>query len=115
MHLEHICDLEIVFERFAFAHADVADTNWICYADWSGTATGGRVEGSVRWSNRARWRDDDVGLPRFDGVIDTDDGAEILWSFRGYNSSSHLDPGTGAGDGWTARYSCCRRILATPG
>jgi len=89
--LEHICDLEIVFERFAFAHADVADTNWICYAEGTGTATGERIQGSVRWSNRARWRDDDVWLPRFDGVIDTDDGAEILWSFRGYNSSSHVD------------------------
>jgi hypothetical protein len=91
MQLQHVCDFEIRFTRYAFAHATAEDINWNCYAEGNGSVSGASLRGVVRWSNRARWRDDNVWLPRLDGVVDTDDGAQILFVFRGYNRSIRLD------------------------
>jgi len=55
------------------------------YAQGEGRITGDRLRGNLRWTNRSRRRADGVGLPHFEGVISTDDGADILFSFRGYN------------------------------
>jgi hypothetical protein len=55
------------------------------YAQGDGRIAGDRLRGNLRWTNHSRRRADGVGLPHFDGVITTDDGADILFSFRGYN------------------------------
>jgi hypothetical protein len=55
------------------------------YAQGDGHVTGERLKGSVRWTNHPRRRADGVGLPDFHGVLSTDDGAEILFSFYGYS------------------------------
>jgi hypothetical protein len=55
------------------------------YAQGDGRITGDRLTGKVRWTNHPRRRADGVGLPDFHGVISTDDGADILFSFHGYS------------------------------
>ena len=55
------------------------------YAQGDGQITGDRLRGQLRWTNHPRRRADGVGLPDFHGVISTDDGVEILFSFHGYN------------------------------
>jgi hypothetical protein len=44
----------------------------------------GRIAGRYRGANHGRLRGDGTYLPDFQGVIETDDGAEILFDYRGY-------------------------------
>ena len=47
----------------------------------------GRVAGRLRGANHPRRRVDGTYLPDFQGAIDTDDGATILFDYRGYGRS----------------------------
>src|SRR5215470_19219666 len=62
-----------------------ADGDWVCYVTGDGHVTGERLSGSVRWTNHPRRRADGTWLPDFHGVISTNDDAQILFSFSGYN------------------------------
>jgi len=44
----------------------------------------GAVTGRFRGLNHPRLRPDNVYLPNFQGVIETDDGAKIAFDYRGY-------------------------------
>jgi hypothetical protein len=44
----------------------------------------GFVGGRFRGTNHARLRGDDVYLPDFQGVIETDDGATVWFDYRGF-------------------------------
>jgi len=44
----------------------------------------GVLAGRFRGLNHARLRPDDVYLPNFQGVIETEDGAKIAFDYRGY-------------------------------
>ena len=55
------------------------------YAQGEGRINGERLRGRLRWTNHPRRRADGVGLPDVHGVISTEDGADILFSFYGYN------------------------------
>ena len=44
----------------------------------------GRISGLFRGANHPNRRSDGTFLPDFQGVIETDDGAEILFDYRGY-------------------------------
>lgn len=44
----------------------------------------GRINGSLRGANHPSRRSDGTFLPNFQGVIETDDGAEIYFDHRGY-------------------------------
>jgi hypothetical protein len=44
----------------------------------------GALSGRFRGLNHPRLRPDDVYLPNFQGVIETDDGAKIAFDYRGY-------------------------------
>ncbi len=61
------------------------DGDWFGYVAGGGRVTGERLSGGLRWTNHPRRRADGVWLPDFQGVISTDDGVQILFSFRGYN------------------------------
>jgi hypothetical protein len=47
----------------------------------------GALSGRFRGLNHPRLRPDDVYLPNFQGVIETDDGAKIAFDYRGYGRS----------------------------
>jgi hypothetical protein len=44
----------------------------------------GALSGRFRGLNHPRLRPDDVYLPNFQGVIETDDGAKIAFDYRGF-------------------------------
>ena len=44
----------------------------------------GRISGRLRGANHPSRRGDGTFLPDFQGVIETDDGAEVLFDYRGY-------------------------------
>jgi hypothetical protein len=44
----------------------------------------GRISGQMRGANHPRQRVDGTFVPDFQGVIETDDGAVILFDYRGY-------------------------------
>ncbi|HJQ51602.1 MAG TPA: hypothetical protein VJ838_13900 [Gaiellaceae bacterium] len=61
------------------------DGDWLAYVEGDGAVSGQRITGDLRWTNHPRRRADGTWLPAFDGVIRTEDSAEILFSFGGYN------------------------------
>lgn len=61
------------------------DGDWSGYVRGDGRVGGDRVSGELRWTNHPRRRADGTWLPDVQGVITTDDGAAILFSFVGYN------------------------------
>jgi hypothetical protein len=44
----------------------------------------GRISGQFRGANHPHRRSDGTFLPNFQGVIETDDGPEVLFDYRGY-------------------------------
>ena len=44
----------------------------------------GRISGQFRGANHPSRRADGTFLPDFQGIIETDDGAEVLFDYRGY-------------------------------
>jgi hypothetical protein len=44
----------------------------------------GRISGRFRGANHPYRRGDGTFMPDFQGVIETDDGAEVLFDYRGY-------------------------------
>jgi hypothetical protein len=44
----------------------------------------GRISGRFRGANHPYRRSDGTFLPDFQGVIETDDGAEVIFDYRGY-------------------------------
>jgi hypothetical protein len=49
----------------------------------------GRINGRFHGTNRARRRSDGVFEPDYHGVIETDEGAVILWHLTGYGFPQH--------------------------
>jgi hypothetical protein len=62
------------------------DGDWLAYVEGDGIALGDRLAGKLRWTNHPRRRADGTWLPCFQGVLRTDDGADILFAFNGYNT-----------------------------
>jgi hypothetical protein len=50
----------------------------------------GRISGRFRGANHPYRRGDGTFLPDFQGVIETDDGAEVLFDYRGYGRAYPL-------------------------
>ena len=71
----------------------------IGYGEGCGTATG-RIEGTVVWSNYPRRRTDGRMLPNLRGLITTQDGASILFEFRGRTIFEGDEPGRQNLVGW---------------
>jgi hypothetical protein len=69
--------------RLEFRYSGIwdADDQRLLYGE--GRAEG-RVSGSFRGMNRAHRRADGSFEPDYDAVIETDDGAAILWHLTGY-------------------------------
>jgi hypothetical protein len=49
----------------------------------TGTVSGDRVRGTARWSNHPTRRGDGAMLPAVRGVIETEDGAEVVFDLAG--------------------------------
>jgi len=86
MRLEHFCDMEFRYDTAGFAVlAPFGGAEAQGYGVGTGTVTGDRLAGTIRWSNTPRRRGDGVLLPDTDGIIATSDGARVFFSMRGYS------------------------------
>jgi hypothetical protein len=63
------------------------DSDWVGYVNGTGTISGPRLQGTVRWSNHPRRREDGMWLPAIEGVIEVARHVDVLFALRGYNYS----------------------------
>lgn len=89
MQLEHVCDMEFVFQE-----APVLGQKFLLirpyggeegkgYGEGDGTVTGTKLNGKLRWVNHPHRRSDGAMLPDVHGVILTDDGATVMFNLQG--------------------------------
>ena len=87
MKLIPLCEGELRFDETTEVgfptHGE--DGDWLAYVEGDGVVSGPRLTGRLRWTNHPRRRADGTWLPTFEGVIRTEDPAEILFAFSGYN------------------------------
>jgi hypothetical protein len=98
MRLEPLCRLDLVYIPAVFGQhvvlvAPYGSEEAHAYGEGDGTASGDRLRGSVRWSNHPRRRSDGAFLPDVHGVIQTEDGANVIFSMSG--RTTELGEGTG--------------------
>ena len=86
------------------SHGD--DGDWYAYVQGHGSVWGERLQGDLRWTNHPRRRADGTWLPNYQGAITTADGAQLLFSLRGYNR------GIGDPYGYDQRTALCSLKLA---
>jgi hypothetical protein len=72
----------------------------------------GFLSGRFRGLNHPRLRPDDVYLPNFQGVIESDDGARIAFDYRGYGRAR--DYGTSSARHSTRPETSDMRASTTP-
>ena len=89
MRLEHLCDMELVYQEAPGMGQKVlmvrpySGQEGSGYGEGDGTVTGPQLQGKLRWVNHPHSRSDGVMLPSTHGVIRTNDGATILFSLQG--------------------------------
>jgi hypothetical protein len=94
--------------------ANSEDGDWVAYVEGDGRLFGDRISGAVRWTNHPRRRADGTWLPSFEGVIKTEDEAEILLWINGSNRGL-TDPLSTNAARRCARCCCFRQIYAIGG
>jgi hypothetical protein len=85
MKLEFLFDIELDYAGGFAVLAPYGEREGSGYGSGGGSVSGERVNGTLRWSNHPRRREDGVLMPDAHGLIDTDDGARILFHFSGYS------------------------------
>ena len=83
MQLEHLCDGEYRYDPPPTVITPYGGHEAVAFGGGHGQLTGERLGGATRWSNFPRRREDGTFLPRVTGVIDTDDGATVLYETTG--------------------------------
>ena len=89
MRLEHLCDMELAYREESlyqgkFVVSRPYDSQEAsAYGEGGGWVKGERLKGTARWVNHPHCRTDGVWLPNLHGVIQTEDGASILFSLHG--------------------------------
>jgi hypothetical protein len=92
MRLEPLCRVSMRYEEGAwlrpFGDAERAGFGW-----GEGTVSGDVLDGTVRWANAPRRREDGVWTPNLRGVIRLADGAEVLISLHGQSVEEAVPEG----------------------
>ena len=86
MRLEHVCDIALGYRDDFVLVRPYGGEEGAGYGELHGTATGERLAGLVRAVNHPRRRGDGAMLPDLHGLIETTDGARVLFSARGRTS-----------------------------
>lgn len=86
MQLEPLFEMELDYEGGFFVMAPYGEREGSGYGDGRGRVAGDHLDGSLRWSNHPHRREDGVLVPDAHGVIETDDGARIIFHLTGYSS-----------------------------
>jgi uncharacterized protein DUF3237 len=90
--LEHLVDLDLTYRGEYVVARPYPGGAGRGYGSGDGTALGPRLHGGVRFANHPGIRGDGVLLADLHGVIETEDGAQVVFSLQGYG----LPAGEGA-------------------
>lgn len=85
MELRHLYDTREEYVGDPVFFTPYGDVEGSGFGEGQGTVTGDRMNGTVRWVNHPRRREDDVWCPNITGRITTDDGGDVLYRMRGYS------------------------------
>lgn len=96
MRLEPLFDMDLKYvgETVEVQPFSGEEEEW--FGELEGTARGPKLNGTVRWANHARRREDGVWCLDVNGFVTTEDGAKILMTMRGYNIPRKPPAETGA-------------------
>lgn len=87
MKLEHLCDMELAYREESFGKfvlvRPYGGQEGSGYGEGDGVVRGARLSGRVRWVNHPRRRSDGAMLPDAHGIIQTNDGTQVLFSLHG--------------------------------
>jgi len=89
MRLEYLCNMELahqespVYGRLNVMVRPYGSEEGTAYGEGDGTFTGPRLQGQARWVNHPHRHSDGVMLPDSHGVIMTNDGAAVMFTFQG--------------------------------
>lgn len=83
MRLEHLCSIDLKYVGGFHLVRPYGNESGLGWGVGDGTVTGGRLNGTVQWSNQPRRRGDGAMLPNARGVITTGEGAEVLFDLTG--------------------------------
>jgi hypothetical protein len=86
MRLEPLCDFDLAYTTEFVLVQPFGTEEGAAYGEGEGNVSG-RVDGTVRWINHPRRRSDAVMLPNTDGLIETEDGARVLFHLAGRTPS----------------------------
>ena len=97
MHIRHICVMELGYEgRFQLVRP-LGTEEGLGFGTGEGRARGPRLEGAVRWASHPNRRGDGAMLPHGSGAVATDDGATVLFTFRGRTVTLQKESGEKGG------------------
>ena len=89
MQLTHLCDIELSYRQESLYGEKLiivrpyGTEEGSGYGEGDGTVTGSKLSGKVRWANHPHRRSDGVMMPDTRGVLQTEDGAHILFRLQG--------------------------------
>jgi hypothetical protein len=83
--LEHLFDGELVYSDRGRWVQPYREDEWLGWAEGTGTLSGPRLSGRIRWLNHPRQRPDQTWLPDYHCVIETEDGDDVFARLRGLN------------------------------
>lgn len=85
MQLAYLFEFELDYRGGFFVLTPYGEREGSGYGDGRGRVFGERLNGALRWSNHPHRREDGVLMPDAHGVIETDDGARVLFHLTGYS------------------------------
>ncbi len=83
MRLNKLCSMDLTYTDGFTLIRPYGGESGLGWGVGTGTAGGDRLSGTVKWSNHPARRGDGIMLPAARGVIETEDGAEVLFDLTG--------------------------------
>ena len=83
MRLNKLCSMDLSYTGGFHLIRPYGGESGLGWGVGTGTATGDRIRGAVRWSNHPARRGDGAMLPAVRGLIETEDGAEVVFDLTG--------------------------------
>lgn len=83
MILEHVCEMQLGYRGPFELVKPYGGEEGSGYGEGDGTVTGAKLAGQVRWANHPRRRSDGRMLPDAGGIVQTSDGAKVMFRMQG--------------------------------
>lgn len=92
MNLRELCEFRLWYSTPFYLVRPFGTEEGIGWGAGEGRVSG-RISGSVQWVNHPRRRSDAAMLPDADGLIQTDDGATVMFGLQGRTPTQGEDAG----------------------